>query len=67
MFSSSFKKFSIFSSEEKIKSLFKFLYYKMKPLKKGNRLDGKLITSKTKKLGWKPVKNLKKYLENKDI
>ena len=40
--------------------------YKMKPLKKGNRLDGKLVTSKTKKLGWKPVKNLKKYLENHD-
>lgn len=40
--------------------------YKMKPFKNGNRLDGKLITSKTKKLGWKPVKNLKKYLENKE-
>ena len=38
--------------------------YKMTPLKKGNRLDAKLITSKTKKLGWKPVKNLKTYLED---
>ena len=38
--------------------------YKIKPAKKGNRLDGKLITSKTKKLGWKPLKNLKEYLNN---
>ena len=36
--------------------------YKLTPLKKGNRLDAHLKTSKTKKLGWKATCNLKKYL-----
>ena len=36
----------------------------MKPSKKGNRLDASLKTSKTKKLGWRPTKNLEKYLLN---
>ena len=36
----------------------------IKPAKKGNRLDAALKTSKTKKLGWMPVKNLKVYLLN---
>ncbi len=38
--------------------------YKLAPLKKGNRLNASLKTSKTKKLGWKPTSNLKKYLLN---
>jgi len=38
--------------------------YKLMPLKKGNRINAKLMTSKTKKLGWKPLKNLKDYLVN---
>ena len=38
--------------------------YRMKPEKKGNRLDGNLKTYKTKKLGWKPVKKLKDFLIN---
>jgi UDP-glucose 4-epimerase len=36
--------------------------YKMMPFKKGNRLNAKLKTSKTKKLGWRPTNNLKDYL-----
>ena len=38
--------------------------YRMKPEKKGNRLDGNLKTYKTKKLGWKPTMKLKDYLIN---
>ena len=38
--------------------------YKMMSAKKGNRLDATLKTSKTKKLGWKPLKNLKNYLNS---
>lgn len=38
--------------------------YKMMSAKKGNRLDATLKTSKTKKLGWKPMKNLKNYLNS---
>ena len=41
--------------------------YVMKPAKKGNRLNAKLITSKTKKLGWRPKKNLKEYISDKII
>ncbi len=40
------------------------LSYKMKPSKKGNRLDATLKTSKTKKLGWKELENLKDYLHH---
>ena len=36
--------------------------YLMKPAKMGNRLNANLITSKTKKLGWTPIKSLKDYL-----
>jgi UDP-glucose 4-epimerase len=36
--------------------------FRIKPSKKGNRLDATLKTSKTKKLGWKEIKNLKDYL-----
>jgi UDP-glucose 4-epimerase len=38
--------------------------YKMMSAKMGNRLDATLKTSKTKKLGWKPLKNLKNYLNS---
>ena len=38
--------------------------YKIMPAKMGNRLDATLKTSKTKKLGWKPLKNLKNYLNS---
>ena len=38
--------------------------YKLTPLRKGNRLDASLKNLKTKKLGWKPRYNLKKYLLN---
>jgi UDP-glucose 4-epimerase len=37
---------------------------RLTPEKQGNRLDAKLITSKTKALGWEPQKNLKSYLKN---
>tara|TARA_B100000035_G_scaffold305943_1_gene307384 strand:+ start:5493 stop:6407 length:915 start_codon:yes stop_codon:yes gene_type:complete len=36
--------------------------YKLTPLKKGNRIDGLLKTSKTKKLGWRQKNYLKDYL-----
>ncbi len=32
------------------------------PERKGNRMEADLINSKTKKLGWKPLKNLKQYI-----
>lgn len=38
--------------------------YQMKPAKKGNRLNAALKTSKTKKLGWKPIIKLKDYLKS---
>ncbi len=37
---------------------------KYKPSKRGNRLNATLKTSKTKKLGWRPSKNLKEYLSD---
>ena len=37
---------------------------KFKPKKRGNRLNATLKTSKTKKLGWRPSKNLKEYLSD---
>jgi len=37
---------------------------RMKPEKQGNRLDAKLITRKTKALGWAPQKSLEFYLKN---
>lgn len=39
---------------------------KFKPKKRGNRLNATLKTSKTKKLGWRPSKNLKEYLSDND-
>lgn len=39
--------------------------YKLLPRKKGNRLKSKVYISKTKKLGWTPKYDLKKYLEKK--
>ena len=38
---------------------------KFNNLKKGNRLKSKVYISKTKKLGWTPKYDLKKYLEKK--
>ena len=38
--------------------------YKMMSAKKGNRLDATLKTSKTKKLGWKPINDLESYLNS---
>lgn len=38
--------------------------YKFTPARKGNRINASLKTSKTKKLGWKAVHNLKTYLLN---
>ncbi len=37
---------------------------KYRPAKRGNRLNATLKTSKTKKLGWRPSKNLKEYLSD---
>ena len=37
---------------------------KMEKERRGNRLDGDLITEKTKKLGWECEKNLKDYIQN---
>tara|TARA_Y100001970_G_scaffold246015_1_gene313518 strand:- start:334 stop:1203 length:870 start_codon:yes stop_codon:yes gene_type:complete len=37
---------------------------KMEKERRGNRLDGDLITEKTKKLGWECKKNLKDYIQN---
>lgn len=53
------KSYSIIEIAKILKTPFKF-----QPSQKGNRLDGSLKTSKTKKLGWSPAKNLKDYLFN---
>ncbi len=44
-----------------------FLNCKVKLIsqKKGNRMDGVLMTEKLKELGWSPKKNLKQYLTSK--
>ena len=39
--------------------------FKLTPKKSGNRLNAKLKTTKTKKLGWKPELNLKDYIQQK--
>lgn len=36
--------------------------YKLNPEKKGNRLNSTLKTSRTKRLGWRPKKNLKTFI-----
>lgn len=37
---------------------------KMVPGRKGNRMTAKVITSKTRNLGWKAKRNIKDYIEN---
>lgn len=55
------KSFSIIEVANMISNKIKIL-----PPREGNRMSSKVITDKTKKLGWKPTKSLEEYIkENK--